>query len=621
MNNFKTLLITPPFTQLNTPYPATPQLAGFLKKENIETDQLDLGIILFDRIFSKDGLSKLFAEYKNNQNYGPQLKKIWQNKAQYINTIDSAKEFLRGHNPTLAHRIIRRNFLPEGKHFRLLEDIGWEADPLNITGSANLIASLYLDDISEFITECIDPDFGFCRYAEKLALSASSFVPIEKKLNQTPSLIDSIMLDELEKKISSDQYQLICFTIPFPGNLYSALSCAKYIKQKNNNVAIAIGGGYINTELRELSDNTIFKYVDFICFDDGEQPLLDLTLHLRNNSDSSELTRTIWFDGNKIIGQLNISQNIKPDAWGTPDYSGLPLNLYTSINESINPMHSLWSNGRWNKLTLAHGCYWAKCSFCDTSLDYIARYAPVSPEIIADRIESLITQTGETGFHFTDEAAPPALLDKLADEIIKRGLNITWWTNIRFEKNFTETLCLKMAKSGCIAVSGGLETPSDNLLLKINKGVTIEQAARCCYNLSSAGIMIHAYLMYGFPGQSEIDYSNSLEIVRQFFINGLIQSGYWHRFTLTAHSLIAKQPDQFGIEQCKHQHSGFALNDLEHIDTKGANHSKYTRGLELALYNFMHGVGLDAQVNEWFDFNTPKTSINRNLIKYYLSEK
>ena len=208
-------------------------------------------------------------------------------------------------------------------------------------------------------------------------------------------------------------------------------------------------------------------------------------------------------------------------------------------------MHKLWSDGRWNKLTLAHGCYWGKCSFCDCSLDYIGRYEPCNVKTIVDRIEEMINTTGENGFHFVDEAAPPTILKEMAIEILKRNLNIVWWTNVRFEKAYTDDICRLLKASGCIAVAGGLEVASDRLLKLINKGVSVEQVAKVASSFSKSGILVHAYLMYGFPTQSEQETIDSLEIVRQLFENKVIQSGFWHRFALTAHSPVGLNPDKF----------------------------------------------------------------------------
>jgi len=285
---------------------------------------------------------------------------------------------------------------------------------------------------------------------------------------------------------------------------------------------------------------------------------------------------------------------------GTPTYDGLPLERYVSLFEMLNPMNRLWSDGRWNKLTLAHGCYWKKCTFCDISLDYIGRYEVASADLLVDRIVALCEETGQTGFHFVDEAAPPAVLRALAERLVARNVVISWWGNIRFEKTFTPALAALLARSGCIAVSGGLEVASDRLLSLMDKGVTVGQVARVARAFTDAGVMVHAYLMYGFPTETEQETIDALERVRQLFEAGCIQSAFWHRFAATAHSPIGIDPKRFGIRVVRQPEAAFAHNEIPFEDPTGTDHDFLGEGLRKALYNYMHGVGLDLDVRSWF---------------------
>lgn len=382
---------------------------------------------------------------------------------------------------------------------------------------------MFIEEIGDIITARVDRNFGFSKYAERIGISPRSFELVETAIHQN-SLITDIMCRLLDEAVKLYEPKTIGITIPFPGNLLSALKVSQYIKKHYPKIPIIIGGGWVNTELRQLSDPKLFDYVDYVCLDFGERPLLQLLNHLIKNEPQDSLVRTFIRKNDKVLYLDNKAlPDIELESCGTPDYSDLPLDKYISAVEMANPMHSLWSNGRWNKLMIAQGCYWHKCAFCDTSLDYICKYKALAVNVLCDRIESVVRQTSHTGFHFVDEAAPPKLLQGLALELIKRNVKITWWSNVRFESNFTIELCELLRKSGCIAVSGGLEVLSDRLLKKMNKGVTIEQAARTAYNFSSCGIMAHAYLMYGFPTQTALETVNSLEIVRQFFNYGLIQ--------------------------------------------------------------------------------------------------
>ena len=165
--------------------------------------------------------------------------------------------------------------------------------------------------------------------------------------------------------------------------------------------------------------------------DAGERPLLALLEHLAGKRSQSRLVRTFL----RSDGEVRYVNFAEPDVpfeeVGTPTWDGLPLDRYLSLLDLLNPMHRLWSDGRWNKLTVAHGCYWKKCSFCDVSLDYISRYDAASAETLLDRIEAVVAETGQTGFHFVDEAAPPKSLKALAAEIQRRGTVISWWGNVR----------------------------------------------------------------------------------------------------------------------------------------------------------------------------------------------
>jgi hypothetical protein len=406
---------------------------------------------------------------------------------------------------------------------------------------------------------------------------------------------------------------LVCFSVPFPGNLYSAFRLAQHIKKHLPHIKTAMGGGFPNTELRSLKDARVFDFFDFISLDDGERPLERILHHLQN-PDSMDFKRTFVCQNQEVQWRNDcLLPDYKQSEVGTPDYTDLILEDYISVIEIANPMHSLWSDGRWNKLTMAHGCYWGKCTFCDISLDYIKIYEPVAAKILVDRMEELIAQTGQTGFHFVDEAAPPALMRAVALEILKRNLVVTWWTNIRFEKSFTRDLCFLLQASGCIAVSGGLEVASDRLLDLIQKGVTVAQVAQVTKNFTDSGIMVHAYLMYGYPTQTVQETIDSLEMVRQLFENGVLQSGFWHQFAMTAHSPVGLDPEAFGVIP-QPKEITFAHNDVDFVDTTGIDHSQFSFGLKKSLFNFMHGIGFDFALQEWFDFKVPRTTVSPDFI-------
>ena len=616
------LFITPPFTQLNTPYPATACLKGFLKTKNIPSHQADLGIEVILSLFSSTGFKALFGEIDLlKSSLSANAGRMVALKAEYIKTIDPVIEFLQNRKPELAYLICNGNWLPEAARFDQPNNLEHAFGNLGIHDKAKHLATLYLEDVSDLIVEAIDPHFGFSRYAERLGRSAATFDELEAELNlEQERFLDRILLGLLQQKMDHINPTLVALSVPFPGNLYSAFKCGQWIKQHRPGVNVALGGGYANTELRSLTDPRVFRYVDYITLDDGEAPLLHLLEYLDRSRTLEDLKRTFALsNGSVVFFNGSIEPDVAPNDAGTPDYTGLLLDRYISVIELVNPMYRLWSDGRWNKLMLAHGCYWAKCTFCDTTLDYIGRYQPGNTSLICDRMEAIMAQTGYHGFHFTDEAAPPVLLRDLALEIIRRNLDVVWWTNIRFEKNFTYDICRLLKESGCIAVSGGLEVASDRILSMISKGVTVSQVARVADNFTRTGIMVHTYLMYGFPTQTAQETIDSLEVVRQLFMHGVVQSAFWHQFAMTAHSPVGLNPARFGVEKENTVPGSFANNDLVPIDRKGCDHAAFSDGLKKSLYNYMHGACFDFGLDEWFDFRVPQTTIAPRFIRNLLS--
>lgn len=614
--------ITPPFTQLNTPYPATAYIKGFLNTKGISATQADLGIEVILILFSKKGLNTLFNK-PTTKPLSANAKRILALKSEYLKTIDAVIHFLQGKNPTLALQICGDDFLPQASRFAQLEELDWAFGAMGTQDKAKHLATLYLEDISDYIVECVDDNFGFSRYAERLGRSASSFNELYSALEQAPSYIDEILISILKEYIETVQPSLFLISVPFPGNLYSAFRCAQWVKEHHPEIKISMGGGFPNTELRSLSDPRVFEFFDFITLDDGELPIELLIQNISGTIPTKmQMYKRTFLLENGTVTYKNDSfrKDYKQADVGTPDYSGLLLDKYISVIEIVNPMHRMWSDGRWNKLTMAHGCYWGKCTFCDISLDYIKVYEPVQAKQIVDRIEELSIKTGQNGFHFVDEAAPPALMREVALEILRRGLAVTWWTNIRFEKSFTADLCLLLKASGCIAVSGGLEVASDRLLKLIEKGVTVEQVARVTRNFTEAGIMVHAYLMYGYPTQTIQETVDSLEMVRQLFEMGILQSGFWHQFAMTAHSPVGLYPERFGVVKDTEAIGTFANNDINYTDKTGIDHNKFSFGLKKSLFNFMHGICFDYELQDWFDFKIPRTKIPKDFIESALNE-
>ncbi len=596
------LLVTPPLTQLNCPYPASMVLTGFLRSRGFDVHQLDLSISLIDKVFTREFISEIFDLLEQKRLSKPAAKMV-SRRFDYEANVEIIIKFLRSPDENKAKQILENTSLPRGPRFKQLKNLEFATSSINDIDLAITIATFFIQDITDLIRENIDQNFDLIKYGEKISAAIADFQLFEATaLSKSQSKIDDLMVEILDEKLKIAQPKIVGFTVPFPGNFYGALICARHLRKYFPHIKIVMGGGFVSTELRQMSQANLFKYVDYLVFDDGELPLERILKFEAGEVEISNLVRT-WVFAEGEIQKLNFdsTENIPFSARAFADYSDVETGKYLSLIETPNPMLNLWSRGFWNKITLAHGCYWAQCAFCDTTLDYIKRYEPGKAGYLVDQMEFMMKTTGSNGFHFTDEAAPPALLRKVSEEILKRGLKLRWWGNIRFERTFSDELCQLMADAGCIAVSGGLETVSPRLLKLINKGVDVESATRTLESFAKSGIMVHAYLMYGFPSQTTAETIEALQIVRDWFKAGLLHSGFWHRYAMTIHSPSSKLTSEYGVELLTMQANPFANNEIYFDDPTPADHYKLEVGLNKALYNFMLGNGLDFRVEEWWE--------------------
>ncbi len=614
------LLLIPPLTQLNTPYPSTAYLTGFLQSRGIEAEQADLGIEMVLRLFSSAGLRNVFRQLHSRRDALPkEALGMMKAKDSYVNMIEPVITFLQGKAPDLASHLIQPGVLPHGPRFR-----GRKRFPraVSVSDRAKQWATFFLEDLADLVQATMTPHFALSRYAEHIGRSASSFDQIAAALAEPPSLTDGWLVEAFWEHFNRVNPSLVGLSIPFPGNLYGAFLIAKTLKQRHPDLPVVMGGGYVNTELRRVADPRVFEYVDFITLDNGERPLLSLIEHLSGSRPRRSLCRTMYREHDRVVyADDALSPDFTMDETGCPTYRGLALDRYVTILDSTNPMHRLWSEGHWNKLTVAHGCYWKQCTFCDIGLAYIDRYEMTPTDRLIQHIEQLITETGRRGFHFVDEAAPPSALKSLALAILERRIDMTWWGNIRFETAFSPDLCRLLAASGCIAVTAGLEAASDRLLDKMKKGITVDQTALVAAGFKDAGILIHAYLMYGCPSETIQETLDSLERVRQLVAADLLQSAFWHRFTVTAHNPVGLDPSAHGVRLLGPEFRGFAENDLLHRDDQGEAPTWLGEGLRRSLLNYLERRGLDLDVRQWFDHEVPRPHVSSTWLARLLKNR
>ncbi|HOS29532.1 MAG TPA: radical SAM protein [Treponemataceae bacterium] len=681
------VIIQPPLVQLNSPYPSGAYLASFFRTfsklpEGSSIESVvwkDFSIELFHRIFSPEGLELIFssseqralslaqqADIDGDEETAFNLYRYISSSSAWILWINTIKSVLGSSSFSsreLAHEFMFSPFAPRGKRMDdYLSGLEGEAG----ADDAFFLCSLALADLADYITAVFDPHFSLVRYAESLAASEKDFSVLTEKLNG-PVMTQFFMplvkdfCTELRTRLNSSFLSdtgspsiLFCISVPFAGTFTGALSCAKVLKKEFGSLAlIAFGGGYINTELREVTEPALFNFCDFLSYDRGYgsyydifrkgcvldgQNLYKIRYCVKENTDKTRNIVQDVLEHGKIISQDDELCETSPEyekirAFENemtisifPDYEGIDFSRYPRLADDKNPMHRIWSDGSWLKAYLAHGCYWHRCAFCDVTLDYVKAYKKISASSVHKHLLSQAQKTGVYGVHFVDEASPPVSLREFALEnlaVPAGSQRLSFWGNIRFEKSFTPDLALLLARGGLTAVSGGIEIAAEDGLNAVNKGTDIASLVKVCAAFKEAGILVHAYMIYGFFGETPQQLINSMETLRQLFAEGLLDSAFWHKFVLTKHSKIFSE-----WKQGKHSllkpigwgkpvdNSWFAHNDLRFEgETKS---EKYGLVLDSALDAWMHGEDLQQPVQSWFSFPMPAPQVGSKFIQNQL---
>jgi hypothetical protein len=650
----KALTIIPPLVQLNAPYPSGAYLTSFFKSQGLDASWADLSIELFYSIFCRAGLEKLFelseadalekadrAEKAGDENTAFNLRRYISTKASWIEWIDFITAVLSGGGAReKEHQFLYSPFAPRGSRMENYLSGLAENGREPTVDDMRFLCSFALADLSDYITVAFDPQFSLVRYAESLAVDTRSFSDFEAQINSPVMehfyktvLEEYLQTGHAELVSASCDKVLICISIPFAGTFLPALYTARLLKEKLGSKAfICIGGGFVNTELREARDPALAKYIDAISYDRGygsyhallsnchaelvsASPLYKLRLFTTQPDGTVKVTEPLWQSSDFEKFENEITAKI------IPDYSDIDFKKYPRMCDDANAMHRIWTDGAWIKAYLAHGCYWHRCAFCDTSLDYVCGYKPTDIEPLYNGLLKTAREKGVYGIHFVDEALPPVALKKFALLNARAGNPLYFWGNVRFEKTFTKDLAAFLSYCGLGGISAGIESATGTGLESINKGTDIASITRACCAFKEAGILVHAYMIYGFWNDSPQTIIDSMETLRQFFEAGLLDSAFWHKFVLTRNSTVYNQWKKEGtldLVSSEEASSAFARNNLHFKGEEKFN--KFGAPLETSLNCWMHGDRLDQHVQKWFDFQVPKPTVNRGFINILIEE-
>lgn len=331
-----------------------------------------------------------------------------------------------------------------------------------------------------------------------------------------------------------------CFGISmvYDHQLSHAIYLARALKERWPEKNVIFGGTAISQLYKYLKDKTLikrfFSLCDAIIAGEGETAICEIA-SIGKNFRNADVANLIGYD--EIRDEVVFPKRIYYEdvkSLGRPLYA-FPWNLYLAPARGIN-------------YAPTRGCYWNRCTFCDYGLNTDMPTSPWRERKVEQVVEDLQQTCREEQVkyvYFAVDVMAPAYIERLSDAIVDAGLDIRWSAEMRMEKIFSPQRCRKMVKSGCVCISFGMESGNQRILDLIDKGTKIDYMAETMKNFASAGAAVQLMAFTDFPTETPEEKKETFEFIQN-------NKDYWSTggmgaFLLTGTSIIAKDPEKFGI--------------------------------------------------------------------------
>ncbi|MBC8179514.1 radical SAM protein, partial [candidate division KSB1 bacterium] len=164
---------------------------------------------------------------------------------------------------------------------------------------------------------------------------------------------------------------------------------------------------------------------------------------------------------------------------------------------------------------------WGQCSFCKTDLPMIRCYQQPEYGILYNQLKLVIRDTGIHVFHFSDESNDLALLEYISKRLIDEEIKIKWYGHSRVDKGLTKERCKIFLEAGCEYLALGIESFNPRILRMMNKGITVNLIEGVLNQIDGV-LPLVAYMIVGFPTETEEEALEGFEKIQQFMKKGLI---------------------------------------------------------------------------------------------------
>ncbi len=514
-------LVFPSSWHPSQPYLSLPSLKAFLAKHDIhDVVQRDLAIELLDDLCTWEKTKSLYERIireLNELRMNPRRNKFEQEKyaklleAEEIipslkDQIDAAKQSLRN----------KEDFYDLERYMESLKIIDVWLD--------NILAPYFPSQLT-----VIGSQMRFTPYSSEEIVDSFNH-PQE---NYFYDLYERWYLPSiLEKDID-----ILGISITSVEQIIPGLTLAHLVKKHRKDIHITVGGSVFTKLVDRLEKNgsPIFKFVDSFIVHEGETPLLRLVQELRGGKDLTKVPNLVY----EVEGKVQVNRPFAKEelnALPTPDFDGLPLDLYLSPERVLPIMGS-------------RGCYWERCAFCSIPFDHMDFHVRYAENVVND-VKKLKEKYNCNYFFFTDEALPINFMKTFAGKIVEQELNIQWTGELKFEKSLLKENRMELLyRSGCRKLIFGLESYNQRVLDSMKKGVELEVVDKTTEECLRIGIAMHFYLICGFPTETREEVMDSVNFVldNQKLLDSPGFSCIASQFDLEKGTPLEKNPAEWGI--------------------------------------------------------------------------
>lgn len=369
---------------------------------------------------------------------------------------------------------------------------------------------------------------------------------------------NSGLVDYYAQEILKTEARIIGFSV-FDSNIFFSLRMAREIKRKDKKRVIVFGGpecfpswsgGYL---IRETE-------VDAVVYGEGEETLLDIASSLENSGTIEFCPGTLIKDGFRIIdcGARQPIENL--DTLPFPDFSMFPLDKYLTTELPI---------------VFNRGCP-RRCTYCSTP-NLISRYRWRSAQFIYEeikyqlqrypRIDSFLSHSPSLTSNIQE-------LSKLCDLVIQDGLKFKWSGFASIDPAMSIDLLRKMRRAGCFGLNLGIESGSQKIVDRMQKGFQIEDAERILRDAHEVGLETVVNFIVGFPGETEEDFQETLNFVSRNW-DYITYIGSMDTCWVEPYTHIFNHPEKFDVVIGSHPHEWQTVDQKNTLQIRKERKNKF----------------------------------------------